>query len=65
VIGGGGGLHQPLRAVNTVMPDLSADYKPMFHYLEVRRRNNALQIVSRQLKQDFSGFVDGAVFRVQ
>ena len=64
VIGGGGGLHQPLYA-NAVTPDLSANYKPMFHYLEVRRQHDSLQLVSRQLKSDFTGFVDGAVFEVR
>jgi hypothetical protein len=64
VIGGGGGLHQPLYA-NAVTPDLSANYKPAFHYLEVRRAHDSLQLVSRQLKADFSGFVDGAVFEVR
>ncbi|MEP6614605.1 MAG: metallophosphoesterase, partial [Mucilaginibacter sp.] len=64
VIGGGGGLHQPLYA-NAVTSDLSASYKPMFHYLEVRRQHDSLQLVSRRLKSDFSGFVDGAVFIVR
>jgi 3',5'-cyclic AMP phosphodiesterase CpdA len=60
VIGGGGGLHQPLRTGNDqVTPDLSADYKPMFHYLEVKREADELQITSRQLKADFAGFEDG------
>jgi len=64
VIGGGGGLHQPLYA-NAVTPDLSANYKPMFHYLEVRRNKDSLQLVSRQLNPDFKGFTDGAVFTVK
>ena len=64
VIGGGGGLHQPLYA-NAVTPDLSAAYKPAFHYLGVRRAGDALQLTSRRLKSDFSGFVDGAVFEVR
>ena len=64
VIGGGGGLHQPLNPDNEKMQDLSANYKPMFHYLEVRRTGDAPQIVSRQLKPDFSGFNDGLIFNV-
>ncbi|SHM40701.1 metallophosphoesterase family protein [Mucilaginibacter sp. OK098] len=64
VIGGGGGLHQPLYA-NAVTPDLSAGYKPMFHYLEVRRVHDSLQLVSRELNADFSGFKDGLVFTVR
>jgi hypothetical protein len=62
VIGGGGGLHQPLRANNDEMHDLAANYKPAFHYLDVKRDGNALQVLSRQLKPDFSGFTDGLVF---
>jgi hypothetical protein len=64
VIGGGGGLHQPLRANNDTMHDLSADYKPAFHYLEVSRNNHILAITSRELKSDFSGFKDGFSFSI-
>ena len=63
VIGGGGGLHQPLFANNDKMHDLAADYKPAFHYLEVRREGDALQVLSRQLKPDFSGFTNGLHFK--
>jgi len=59
VIGGGGGLHQPVLDQKKEPRDLSASYKPMFHYLQVRRQANTLQIVSRQLNPDFSGFSDG------
>lgn len=56
VIGGGGGLHQPLRANNDQMHDLAQDYKPEFHYLQVSRYGNTLNVVSRRLKTDFKGF---------
>lgn len=65
VIGGGGGLHQPLRPNNSTMHDLSADYKPEFHYLEVMRQGEALEILSRRLKTDFSGFTDGYQFTIK
>jgi UDP-2,3-diacylglucosamine pyrophosphatase LpxH len=65
VIGGGGGLHQPLNANNDIMHDLSSNYKPEFHYLEVRRDGDELKIVSRELKADFSGFKDGLKFKVK
>jgi hypothetical protein len=64
VIGGGGGLHQPLYA-REVTHDLAASYKPMFHYLEIMRSGDSLQIVSRQLNPDFSGFADGLTFSVR
>jgi hypothetical protein len=64
VIGGGGGLHQPLYT-SEVSHDLSADYKPMFHYLVVRRFADSLQVVSRQLKPDFSGFENKLAFSVR
>ena len=63
VIGGGGGLHQPLYS-KEVTHDLSDTYKPMFHYLEIRRFGDSLQIVSRRLKPDFSGFENGLAFSV-
>ena len=63
VIGGGGGPHQPLsRKAKT--PDISANYKPMFHYLEVERYHDSVKVVSRQLKNDFSGFTDGLTLYV-
>jgi hypothetical protein len=64
VIGGGGGLHQPLYTKEATH-DLSADYKPMFHYLLIRRFQDSLQIVSRQLRPDFSGFNNGLAFSVR
>ena len=64
VIGGGGGLHQPLYA-KEVSHDLAVHYKPAFHYLVIRRFNDSLQVVSRRLKTDFSGFDNGAAFTVR
>ncbi|WCT15039.1 metallophosphoesterase [Mucilaginibacter jinjuensis] len=61
VIGGGGGPHQPLLKED-LTPDLSPKYKPMFHYLEIQRDHDSLQIISRELKSDFSGFDDGLRF---
>ena len=64
VIGGGGGPHQPLYKNKELTHDLSHDYKPMFHYLEVKRQRDSLQITSRKLKSNFSGFDDGLKFSV-
>lgn len=64
VIGGGGGLHQPLYT-KEVSHDLAAKYKPAFHYLAIRRFNDSLQVVSRRLKTDFSGFDNGAAFVIR
>lgn len=64
VIGGGGGLHQPLYT-KEITHDLAAAYKPMFHYLLVRRFQDSLQVMSRQLKPDFSGFGNGMAFSVR
>lgn len=64
VIGGGGGLHQPLYT-SEVTHDLAADYKPKFHYLMVRRYGDSLQVVSRQLKPDFLGFDNKLAFSVR
>jgi len=64
VIGGGGGLHQPLYT-KEVSHDLAATYKPAFHYIVVRRFNDSLQVVSRRLKTDFSDFDNGVAFSVR
>jgi Icc-related predicted phosphoesterase len=65
VIGGGGGLHQPLRTKNVQMHDVSEDYKPEFHYLEVNRQGETLNILSRRLKTDFTGFNDGYSLKIE
>ncbi len=59
VIGGGGGLHQPLRTGDDCDKDLATDYKPQFHYLTVKRSGHQLNVSSVQLKKDFSCFEDG------
>lgn len=64
VIGGGGGLHQPLNSI-FITPDLEPKYKPAFHYLQVVRERDILKILSRQLKNDFSGFENGINFTVK
>lgn len=65
IIGGGGGLRQPLNTSPTKLPDLAADYKPMFHYLAVRREGaNGLLLTSHCLHKDFSGFSVGYQFSV-
>jgi hypothetical protein len=53
VIGGGGGLHQPL---TTTLEDTALKYKPMFHYLTVLRTGEVVHVISHFLKDDFSGF---------
>ncbi len=59
VIGGGGGLRQPLRKGIGSLADLSEDYKPMFHYLTLYLAGDHLKITSWRLKKDFSGFEEG------
>lgn len=63
VIGGGGGLHQPLKQSGNVMTDMSGKYKPMFHYLTVQRMADKLFVNSHYLKEDFSGFASGHNFQ--
>ncbi len=64
VIGGGGGLHQPLDTSAARIPDLAARYKPMFHYLSLRREGDKLLLVSHFLKPDFSGVKEGYSFEI-
>jgi predicted MPP superfamily phosphohydrolase len=65
VIGGGGGLHQPLREDEGCLPDLSADYKPLFHYLTVKRLHDQLLVTSLQLNNDFSAFDEGVAVTIK
>nr|WP_221452694.1 metallophosphoesterase [Mucilaginibacter sp. FT3.2]MBB6230562.1 Icc-related predicted phosphoesterase [Mucilaginibacter sp. FT3.2] len=65
VIGGGGGPHQPLYTNKEITHDVAAGYKPMFHYLELTRCRDSLKVVSRQLKANFSGFIDGSTFFIR
>src|SRR5579871_168449 len=64
-IGGGGGLHQPLDSSANKIPDLAENYKPMFHYLSIKREDNVLLITSHFLKPDFSGFQEGHSFELK
>ena len=64
VIGGGGGLKQPLNVSPSRLPDLATDYKPLFHYLAVRREGEGLSLTSYCLKNDFSGFSVGYQFDI-
>ena len=65
VIGGGGGLHQPLDSSANSIPDLALSYKPMFHYLTIKRSGDTLLLTSHFLKNDFSGFEDGYSFQIK
>lgn len=62
VIGGGGGLHQPLSDAVNNLPDLAWYYKPLFHYLSVKREGDELQAVSHFLSNDFTSFGEGHSF---
>jgi Icc-related predicted phosphoesterase len=64
VIGGGGGLNQPLEPGLCGQVDLAKDYKPMFHYLSVYLYADHLKVTSRKLKKDFSGIEEGLTFDV-
>lgn len=65
VIGGGGGLHQPLKTGPDCLSDMCADYKPEFHYLTVKRSAEGLEVKSYELKKDFSSFDEGRSFVVK
>jgi len=64
VIGGGGGLHQPLTLKANMPADKAIAYKPLFHYLQLRRYGNFLQLVSQSIQPDFSGFDAGYSFSI-
>ena len=61
VIGGGGGLQQPLltgldRRWDDLFPQKTE--KRMFHYLRCRLNAQGVELTVRMVKQDFSGFED-------
>jgi hypothetical protein len=64
VIGGGGGLHQPLDTSAKRIPDIAFGYKPMFHYLSIQRKGDKLFLTSHFLKPDFSGIDKGYEFEI-
>jgi UDP-2,3-diacylglucosamine pyrophosphatase LpxH len=65
IIGGGGGLHQPLDSTHGKLRDLAPGYKPAFHYLKLEIYPNRLHIISRSLKNDFGGFADSFSFDIK
>lgn len=62
VIGGGGGLHQPLTTKSGMPADVASAYKPLFHYLQLKRFGEVIQLTSFRLVGDFSGFTAGYNF---
>ena len=64
VIGGGGGLHQPLDTSAKRRADIAFGYKPAFHYLSVERKSDTLFVTSHFLKPDFSGIGKGYSFAI-
>jgi UDP-2,3-diacylglucosamine pyrophosphatase LpxH len=64
VIGGGGGLHQPLDTSERRRPDLAPGYKPEFHYLKLAILPDRLHFTSRSLNKDFGGFTDSYSFDI-
>ena len=59
VIGGGGGLKQPLRQGIGTLADIALDYKPLFHYVTAEILDEELIVTSYHIKKDFSGFEEG------
>jgi UDP-2,3-diacylglucosamine pyrophosphatase LpxH len=57
VIGGGGGLNQPLNKNTGCLPDLAMQYKPPFHYLSVQRNGGMLSVTSHAITENFQNFI--------
>jgi Icc-related predicted phosphoesterase len=64
-LGGGGGLHQPLRKDLNSLPNQAIGYAPQFHYLLITRNDDQLTVTSRRLKDDFTDFETGYYFTVE
>lgn len=65
VIGGGGGIRHPLKTAKGAPRDLAPDYKPLFHYLILKRIGRDLFLTSRFLLADFSGFQEGFAIQIK
>lgn len=65
VIGGGGGLRQPLRQGIGTLADISPEYKPMFHYITVTPMGESLLVTSYHIKKDFTGFEEGVKLEIK
>ncbi len=65
VIGGGGGLRQPLRQGIGTLADLSPDYKPIFHYVTASLAEDGLQLTSYHINKDFTGFEEGIKLEIK
>lgn len=65
VIGGGGGLKQPLRKGIGSLADLAEGYKPMFHYITLAAVGDHLDVISYHLRKDFSGFEEGQKHQIK
>lgn len=63
-IGGGGGLHQPLRTGSGQQEDFATAYKPQFHYLILERHGSKVTITSRYLSDDFGAVLSGYSFSI-
>lgn len=59
VIGGGGGLRQPLRQGIGTLADLALEYKPLFHYITVTVSVDGLHLMSYHINKEFNGFEEG------
>ena len=65
IIGGGGGLNHPLKNSSEEMNDVSATYKPHFHYLTVAISTDDLIVVSHELQgSPFKGFEIGYSIKI-
>lgn len=64
VIGGGGGLNQPLKKDDKSLADISIAYKPPFHYLSVQRTGGLLSVTSHAINDDFQSFTGRYAFNI-
>ena len=65
VIGGGGGLRQPLRSGIGSLSDLAEEYKPMFHYVLLYPAGDHLKLSSWHINKEFTAFEPGLQFDVK
>ena len=58
VIGGGGGIAQPLFSFDQQRPKdmLNQDDKPLYFYLIIEKNGNSLKLIAKGFKRDFGFF---------
>lgn len=64
VIGGGGGVHQRLNTKSNPITGENMDFKPLFHYLLMKRQEDKLILIIREINKDYKDFSNSLTFSI-